>query len=104
MPTAIAGAPASDVELALTASGHAWDVKELDGPAGKTFKIAMTNNDSDPHNLVISSGDDVASRLATLNKFEGPATNTLDVPGLPAGAYQFRCTLHDSMRGTLTIK
>jgi plastocyanin len=104
MPTAIAGAPASDVVLKLTASGHAWDLKELDGPAGKTFKIAVTNHDSDAHNLVISSGTDVASRLAALAKFSGPATQSLDVPGLPAGAYLFRCTLHDSMKGQLTIK
>jgi plastocyanin len=104
MPTAIAGAPASDVVLTLTASGHAWDVKELSGPAGKTFKIAVTNNDADPHNLVIASGTEVASRLATLAKFGGPATQSLDVPGLPAGTYLFRCTLHDSMRGQLTIK
>ena len=104
MPTPIAGAPASDVVLKLTASGHAWDVKTLNGPAGKTFQIAMTNNDGDPHNLVIASGTDVASRLATLAKFAGPATMSLDVPGLPAGTYLFRCTLHDSMRGELTIE
>jgi plastocyanin len=104
MPTAIAGAPASDVVLTLTASGHAWDVKELSGPAGKTFKIEVTNKDADPHNLVIASGTDVASRLATLAKFGGPASQSLDVPGLPAGTYLFRCTLHDSMRGQLTIK
>jgi plastocyanin len=104
MPTPIAGAPASDVVLKLTASGHAWDLKALTGPAGKAFKIAVTNKDTDPHNLVIASGTDVASRLATLTKFAGPATMTLDVPGLPAGTYLFRCTLHDSMRGELTIQ
>jgi plastocyanin len=105
MPTAIAGAPASDVVLKLTAIGDAaWDVKELDGPAGTTFKIEMTNKVDHPHNLVIQSGIDVASRLAALEKFSGPATKTLDVPGLPAGTYQFRCTLHDSMRGELIIK
>jgi hypothetical protein len=104
MPTAIAGAPDSGVVLKLTASGHAWNVKELAGPAGKAFKVVVTNNDGDPHNLVIASGNDVASRLATLDKFAGPATKTLEVPGLPAGAYLFRCTLHDSMRGELTVK
>ena len=100
----MADAPGSGVVLKLTAKGHAWDAKELNGPASKTFKIAVTNNDVDPHNLVISSGTDVASRLATLAKFGGPATESLDVPGLPAGTYLFRCTLHDSMRGQLTIR
>jgi hypothetical protein len=104
MPTPIAGAPDSGVVLKLTASGHAWNVKELAGPTGKAFKVAVTNNDADAHNLVIASGTDVASRVATLAKFSGPATKTLDVPGLPAGTYLFRCTLHDSMRGQLSIK
>jgi cupredoxin-like protein len=104
MPTPIAGAPDSGIVLKLTASGHAWDLKELAGPAGGAFKIAVTNKDGDPHNLVIASGTEVASRLATLAKFSGPDTKTLDVPGLPAGTYLFRCTLHDSMRGELTIK
>jgi plastocyanin len=94
----------SGVVLKLTASGHAWDLKDLVGPAGKAFQIAVTNQDTDPHNLVISSGIDVASRLATLDKFAGPALKTLDVPGLPTGIYLFRCTLHDSMKGEVTIK
>jgi Cupredoxin-like domain len=104
MPTPIAGAPDSGLVLKLAATGHAWDLKDLAGPAGNAFKIAVTNNDADAHNLVIASGTDVASRLATLAKFSGPATKTLDVPGLPAGTYLFRCTLHDSMRGELTVK
>lgn len=104
MPTPMAGAPDSGVVIQLTASNAAWDLKEITGPAGKAFQIAMTNKDNGPHNLVVSSGTDVASRLATLDKFSGPATKSLDVPGLPAGTYLFRCTLHDSMRGQLTIK
>ena len=104
MPTPIAGAPASGVVLKLTAANAAWNVKELSGPAGKSFKVEMTNSDHNHHNLVISSGTDVASRLATLDKFDGPATKTLDVPGLPAGTYLFQCTIHDTMKGVLTIK
>jgi hypothetical protein len=104
MPTPIAGAPDSGVVLKLTATGHAWDLKDLAGPAANTFKIAVTNNDAEVHNLVIASGTDVASRVATLARFSGPETKTWDVPGLPAGTYLFRCTLHDSMRGQLSIK
>ena len=104
MPTPIAGAPDSGLVLKLTAKSHAWDLKDLAGPAGNSFKIEVTNDDADPHNLVIASGTDLPSRLATLDKFSGPATKTLDVPGLPAGTYLFRCTLHDSMRGELSIE
>jgi plastocyanin len=104
MPTPIAGAPDSGIAIQLTAANAAWDLKEITGPAGEAFQIVMTNKDNGSHNLVVSSGTDVASRLATLDKFSGPATRTLDVPGLPAGTYLFRCTLHDSMKGQLTIK
>ena len=104
MPTPIAGAPDSGVAIQLTAANAAWDLKEITGPAGEAFQIVMTNKDNGPHNLVVSSGTDVASRLATLDKFSGPATRTLDVPGLPNGTYLFQCTLHDTMKGELTIK
>ena len=33
----------------------------------------------------------------------GPAETDYNVPALAAGTYQFMCTIHPSMTGTLTV-
>jgi plastocyanin len=35
--------------------------------------------------------------------FSGVAKKTYDIPALAAGTYQFICTVHPNMAGTLTV-
>jgi plastocyanin len=35
--------------------------------------------------------------------FNGVETRTYDVPALPAGTYDFICTVHPNMKGILTV-
>ena len=79
----------------------AFEVKDLKAPAGAPFQIEFENKDAGiPHNIDIkdASGGDVFKGEI----FPGVATKTYDVPALPAGTYNFTCTVHPNMTGTIT--
>jgi hypothetical protein len=45
-------------------------------------------------NLSIATGPQFEARVFTTAKFEGIATQTFEIPGIPAGTYLFSCTIH----------
>ena len=101
---AASGGSAATV-LALTASGIAFDKTDLTAPAGAAFQIAFTNNDAGiPHNVVIHKDSPTGEIVWQGAIITGPATQTYDVPALPAGTYGFSCIVHPNMTGTLTVK
>ena len=106
--TPLPDAPDSDVVLHLIAEHVRWDVDELDAPAGMTWRLELENRDGPPeiHNFAIVNGATVADRIfMTSPNLQGPATETYEIPGLPAGTYEFVCTLHpDGMRGVLIVR
>jgi len=98
------GTPAS-VSLYLTASGISFDKTDLTAPAGVPFQIMFTNNDAGiPHNVVIHKDSPTGEVVFSGRIFSGVATQTYDVPALPAGTYGFACGVHPNMTGTLTVK
>lgn len=65
----------------------------------KGAKVTWTNNDSTAHTVI----DD-------LSNVGGPASGTIE-PGstysftfTKAGSYQYHCSIHPSMRGTIVVK
>jgi plastocyanin len=90
------GTPA--VTLELTAHNIAFDKTQLSVPADATFAILLDNEDSVPHNVVIS-GNGVNQGSAV---FSGPASRTYLFAGLPPGTYTFTCQVHPEMHGTIT--
>ncbi len=104
-PAASAAAGAAGTLLQLTASGIAYDTTELTAPANAPFQIAFTNNDAGiPHNVSIHVGSPTGAEVFKGAIFTGVATQTYDVPALPAGTYSFVCSVHPNMVGTLTVK
>jgi plastocyanin/mono/diheme cytochrome c family protein len=102
-PAASGGATGTVLEL--TASGVAYDKAELTAPAGVPFQIKFTNNDAGiPHNVSIHKDSPTGELVWEGAIFSGVATQTYDVPALPAGTYGFVCTVHPNMTGTLTVK
>jgi cytochrome c oxidase subunit 2 len=98
------GAPAAGPTLQVSASGIAYEQKELTAPADTPFKIAFDNKDAGvPHNVAIHQGSPTGQEVFKGEIFAGVATKTYDVPALPAGAYAFVCTVHPTMTGTLTV-
>jgi len=102
-PAASGGATGTVLEL--TASGIAFDKTDLTAPAGVPFQITFTNNDAGiPHNVVIHKDSPTGAVVWQGAIFSGVATQTYDVPALPAGTYGFACVVHPNMTGTLTVK
>ena len=100
-----ASGAASGTVLALTASGIAFDKTDLTAPAGAPFQITFTNNDAGiPHDVAIHTGSPTGPIVWQGAIITGVATQTYDVPALPAGTYGFTCVVHPNMTGTLTVK
>lgn len=99
------GAPsasAATAALQLSAQNIAFDPTELGVAADQAFQIVFANNEALPHNVQIK--DAAGTSVFQGEVFTGVATRTYDVPPLPAGTYQFACTVHPNMVGTLTAQ
>jgi mono/diheme cytochrome c family protein/plastocyanin len=104
-PSAAASGGTVGTVLQLAASGIAYDQTDLTAPANTPFQIAFTNNDAGiPHNVSIHEGSPTGTEVFKGTIFTGVATQTYDVPALPAGTYSFVCSVHPNMVGTLTVK
>lgn len=96
-----ASAPTAVVEVA--ALNIAFTPTELSVAPDVAFQINFANNDpSIPHNVAIK--DAGGSTIFDGEIFNGVETRTYDVQALPAGTYQFLCTVHPNMTGTLTAQ
>ena len=105
--TPMPDAEASDVVVNLVADAARWDVDTMTAPAEMTWTLVLDNRDrpNHPHNFTIRDGPGVAGRIYQSPQSVGPATERWEIPGLPAGTYEFVCTLHDAtMVGTLVVE
>ena len=94
-------APAGTV-LDLAALNIQFDKTELSAPADAPFGIAFNNQDAGtPHNVAIKDAN--GQEVFKGEIFNGVATKTYDVPALKAGTYQFVCSVHPNMTGTLKV-
>jgi cytochrome c oxidase subunit 2 len=91
--------------LTISAFNIAFDTDCLAVPADTPFTIEFENKDPDiPHNVAIATTPEWTEVLFTGEVFNGVATRTYEVPGIPAGTYAFRCDVHPNMAGTLYAK
>jgi plastocyanin len=87
----------------ITAQNIAITPTELSVAPDVAFQIRFANNDpSVPHDVVIK--DAAGTAIFTGDVFSGVETRTYDVQPLPAGSYQFVCSVHSNMVGTLTAQ
>jgi plastocyanin len=98
-PAPSASAPAGLVEI--SAQNIAFSTNQLSVAANLAFMINFANNDAGiPHNIEIKDGAGVT--LFNGDIFNGVETRTYSVEPLSPGTYQFLCSVHPNMVGTLT--
>ena len=92
-----------DGVVELTAADLLFDASVIQAPAGETFTISFTNNDSAPHNVAVyveEGGDEIANS-DPINEGE---TLEVEVPALDPGEYFFVCDIHPQMNGTVVVE
>lgn len=101
LATADTGSTAVDVSI-TTAPGEqlAFLPGEVHVPAGAPVHVIFRNGSSLAHNLVFTAGIDAATKTIV----DPGTTEELAVSTPGPGAYQFVCTIHDGMSGTLTVE
>jgi plastocyanin len=89
----------------VTASGLAFDPTTISLPADTASTITFDNQDAGvPHNISIWADDSyTGDPLFRGDLVTGVATQDYDIPALPAGTYAFRCDVHTTMTGTVTV-
>jgi plastocyanin len=95
------GAGGGDV-VDISALNIAWEQTEVSAPADKPFTIKFNNKDAGiPHNVAIKDASGMEMFKGDI--VTGPIETDYKVPALAAGTYQFVCTVHPNMIGTLTV-
>ena len=88
--------------IQLSALNVDWEQKELSAPADTAFTIHFNNKDASvPHDVVIKDAGGMEMFRGQLTT--GPQEIDYQVPALTAGTYQFICSVHPNMIGTLTV-
>ena len=79
-----------------------FEQKELSAPADAPFVMRFDNKDAGtPHNVEIKDASGQSVFKGEI--FNGVAVKDYAVPALAAGTYQFICTVHPNMIGTLKV-
>jgi plastocyanin len=100
-PSVAPSASSAATVVQLAALNVAFDQSALTVPADSAFQIKFDNNDAGtPHNVEIKDASGASIFRGEI--FSGVDTRTYDVQALAAGTYQFVCSVHSNMTGTLT--
>jgi cytochrome c oxidase subunit II len=96
---------AASVQVSSVSVTAGFDPNTLTVPANQPFTVQFTNSDpSVPHNFSIHKANpDGSDWLAPVNA-DGGQSATYNPPPLAAGDYQFFCSIHPNMVGTLHVQ
>jgi plastocyanin len=92
----------TDPHLSVVAKGYAFDPPELPMVADQTTLIYFTNEDGEKHDIAIYTSQDSSTTLFS-GELIGKGSTVYEVPGLAAGSYAFKCTVHPVMTGSVTV-
>ncbi|HLB39051.1 MAG TPA: cupredoxin domain-containing protein [Actinomycetota bacterium] len=89
---------------AIAAAGLAFDTDELSFEADTPTELTFKNNDAGvAHNVAIYTDESASESLFVGELVTGVDSMTYEIPKIPAGSYFFRCDIHPSMHGTVTV-
>ena len=89
--------------LVISADNLEFDRSCLAAPPDQPFSIDFTNDESLPHNVEIRREGQSSGRVFLGEIFSGKKTVTYEVPPVPPGTYDFLCTVHPQMKGTVRV-
>jgi len=70
-------------------------------PANVPLRLILDNKDAGTaHNIHVFQGD---TDFGTSSSVEGPGLTAVELPALAPGRYQFECTIHSQMIGTILV-
>lgn len=97
------GAAAAAESVELGASDLQFSTNELSFPADEDVLLTFDNTDSAPHNLSIYESDTLEEDFFIGSNVEPGQSIDYEIPPLAAGAYYYRCDLHPTMEGRVTV-
>ncbi len=101
-PSAGASGAAGGAPVVITALNLQFTTPEVSAPASVPFVIDFQNGDAgQPHNVVIKDSTGTAKFTGTI--VTGVTETKYDVPALDPGTYEFICSVHQNMKGTLKV-
>ena len=96
--------PPSTGSASVTAQGLAFTPTEISLPASQASTITFDNQDSGvQHNIDIFSDSGFTTSVWKGDVVTGVASVDYDVPALDPATYYFRCDIHPTMTGTVTV-
>jgi plastocyanin len=96
------GAPSGPV---ITAANTAFDSDVLTLAPDVPTTLTFNNDDAGvAHNVAIYTDESASEVIFQGEIITGVATATYQIPPIPAGSYFFRCDIHPSMNGTVTVE
>ncbi len=99
------GPPATTTPYLSASSATSFDQGQIVIPADTPVTLTFDNKqDGVPHNVAIDDPATPDKLLFAGDTIKGVATIEYHLPPLAAGTYQFRCTIHPPMIGTLLVK
>ncbi len=99
---AASGGAAGGTPVVITASQIAFAEAEANAPASAPFVIHFRNEDAGtPHNVEIKDASGMSMFKGEI--VTGVIETDYQVPALAPGTYQYVCSVHPSMMGTLKV-
>jgi plastocyanin len=90
-----------EADAVITAQAIQFTTQQVD-VAGPDFTIAFDNRDDrTPHDIDIR--DDGDTKVFDGDVFPGPEARVYEVTGIQPGSYEFFCSVHPNMTGTITV-
>ncbi|MEP6758443.1 MAG: cupredoxin domain-containing protein [Actinomycetota bacterium] len=88
----------------ISAANLAFDRDTLSFPAGTASTLTFQNDEAGvPHNVAIYTDESASVALFQGELVTGVASADYAIPALDAGSYFFRCDVHPTMNGTVTV-
>ena len=94
-------APPDAPVIEVSAASFAFDTDRIEVPAGQPFILRFTNDDAAVHDVAVFDGQ---TELFNGEDIAGGTSVDYQVPALEAGEYDFLCTIHPDMNGTLVAQ